>query len=140
MPDNDELIRNAETIRPTHYRAAEPAIDPYAPPPRHKDRSGALVRIVAVGALLAAAIAGYSYVSSQPVQPLVAAEAEPAPQQFAESDPGLIPASPSDFAETPPAPAAPPAANAAPAPAPVAPPQEVAPPAIEPLQPAPQGQ
>lgn len=33
--------------------------DPYAPPPRHKERSGAVVRIVILCALLAAAAWGY---------------------------------------------------------------------------------
>lgn len=33
--------------------------DPYAPPPRHKQKSGTIVRVVILGALLAAAAWGY---------------------------------------------------------------------------------
>lgn len=34
--------------------------DPYAPPPRHRDRSGALLRVVIVAALLGVAVWGYT--------------------------------------------------------------------------------
>jgi hypothetical protein len=34
--------------------------DPYSPPPRHRDRSGAVVRLVIVAGLLAVAVWGYT--------------------------------------------------------------------------------
>jgi hypothetical protein len=36
-----------------------PDRDPYAPPPRHKDRSGAIVRVLIIAALIGAAAWGY---------------------------------------------------------------------------------
>jgi hypothetical protein len=43
-------------------------LDPYAPPPRHRDSSGLLVRGVILAALIGAAALGYTYYASQPQQ------------------------------------------------------------------------
>jgi hypothetical protein len=40
--------------------------DPYAPPPRHKERSGAVVRFVIIAALLGVAVWGYTEFADQP--------------------------------------------------------------------------
>ena len=49
--------------------------DPYAPPPRHKDKSGAVVRFALVAAMLAGAAWGYvSFLGSAPTASLVPAE------------------------------------------------------------------
>jgi len=50
--------------------------DPYAPPPRYKNRSGAMVRVVILGALLAAAGWGY--------------------MEFSKGGPGLVAVAPSE--------------------------------------------
>jgi hypothetical protein len=51
--------------------------DPYAPPPPHKERSGAIVRFAIVAALLGAAAWGYMEYYHQPQSALV----EPANEQ-----------------------------------------------------------
>jgi hypothetical protein len=51
--------------------------DPYAPPPRHKERSGAVVRFAIIAALLGAAAWGYMEYAQQPQTALV----EPAQEQ-----------------------------------------------------------
>lgn len=99
-------------------------LDPYAPPPRHKERSGPLVRVVLIAAMLGLAAWGYTEYSSQGGQSLVAEEQT---QQVADAGPSInpdgsysviptpetaAPAAPSDS----PAPAAAPA-ESAPAPA-----------------------
>jgi len=48
-----------------------PDRDPYAPPPTYKNRSGAMVRFVAIGALLAAGAWGYMQYQQQPQTALV---------------------------------------------------------------------
>ncbi len=40
--------------------------DPYAPPPRHRDHSGAMLRIVLVAGLLGAAVWGYTQFDEGP--------------------------------------------------------------------------
>lgn len=45
--------------------------DPYAPPPMHHDRSGAVVRVAILGALLGAGALGYVWMSNQPQTALV---------------------------------------------------------------------
>lgn len=66
--------------------------DPYAPPPRHKERSGGIVRLAVLAALLGAAAWGYMEYSQQPQTALV----EPAPesQQVAENQNAAPSASP----------------------------------------------
>lgn len=50
--------------------------DPYSPPPRYKQRSGAMVRFAIVAALLGAAAWGYMEYSQQPQTALVEPAAE----------------------------------------------------------------
>jgi hypothetical protein len=50
--------------------------DPYAAPLRHKERSGAVVRLAVIAALLGAAAWGYMEYSQQPQTALVAPAAE----------------------------------------------------------------
>ncbi|HYD73932.1 MAG TPA: hypothetical protein VEF55_12405 [Candidatus Binatia bacterium] len=50
--------------------------DPYAPPPRHKERSGGVVRLAVIAALLGAAAWGYMEYSQQPQTALVEPAAE----------------------------------------------------------------
>jgi hypothetical protein len=52
--------------------------DPYAPPPMHHDRSGAVLRIAILTLLLGGAIWGYTMFANQPQTPL---EAETAQEQ-----------------------------------------------------------
>lgn len=107
--------------------------DPYAPPPRHTDKSGAFVRVAILGALLAGAAWGYLNLSAPQTASLVPAAEE---QTFAEAR-----APDSALGNGPttrePAPAAP--ANSPPAAAPAAPLEPVPPPAtaIEPDAPPP---
>ena len=71
--------------------------DPYAPPPPHKERSGAIVRFAIVAALLGAAAWGYMEYAQQPQTALV----EPANEQrVADSsyDQGYRTTSPADAA------------------------------------------
>jgi hypothetical protein len=101
--------------------------DPYAPPPRHKDRSGAVVRVALIAAMLGAAVWGYTEFSRGPSQSLVAEQAQE--QQVADAGYNTTPeAIPQGApATSTPAPAAP--AEAAPsAPAPGPAPSEPVPP------------
>jgi hypothetical protein len=50
--------------------------DPYAPPPRHKERSGAVVRVLILGALLAGAAWGYMEYGQGDGQSLVAEQTD----------------------------------------------------------------
>jgi uncharacterized protein HemX len=70
--------------------------DPYAPPPRHKDSSGAVVRVAILAGLLGLAAAGYGIYAGQ-AQEASNAEMGVEEQQFAESDTGVA-ASDSEFA------------------------------------------
>jgi hypothetical protein len=86
------------------------ARDPYAPPPRHRDSSGALVRFAIVAALLGAAAWGYTQYARAPQTALVEPAAEeqtladtaydaappPAPAQPAESAPSAPATEPAD--------------------------------------------
>jgi hypothetical protein len=63
--------------------------DPYAPPPRHKERSGAVVRLAVIAALIGAAAWGYMEYSQQPQTALVEPAAEE--QQVAENQAALTP-------------------------------------------------
>lgn len=98
--------------------------DPYTPPPRHKDKSGAVLRIALLGAMLGAAVWGYTQFADGPT---LMAEPETT-QQVADAGyqvaPEPIP--PGAPAETATAPSAAPA-PAAPAPADSAPPSTVTP-------------
>ncbi|HEX8900220.1 hypothetical protein [Vitreimonas sp.] len=109
--------------------------DPYAPPPRHTDKSGAFVRVAILGALLAGATWGYlNFVSAPQTASLVPAAEE---QTFAEARaPDSAPLGNGPTTREP-APAAP--ANSPPAAAPAAPLEPVPPPAtaIEPDAPPP---
>lgn len=51
--------------------------DPYSPPPRHRERSGAIVRFAIIAALLGAAAWGYMEYQQQPQTALV----DPAAQE-----------------------------------------------------------
>ncbi|MBN8606738.1 MAG: hypothetical protein J0L81_07455 [Caulobacterales bacterium] len=51
--------------------------DPYAPPPRYREKSGAVVRVAILGALLAGAAWGYMQFANAPQTALV----EPAAQE-----------------------------------------------------------
>jgi len=131
--------------------------DPHTPPPRHKDKSGVVVRVAILTALLGVSAVGVTYFVNQPIAPLVAEEAEPV-EQVASLDPALTPVAPSantlGDSAPPPAPAqrAAPAQRSAPtsqpSPAPVQqpvepPPESLAPtpiaPAPAPLPDLPQG-
>jgi hypothetical protein len=89
--------------------------DPYAPPPRHKDSSGAVVRVVLIAAMLGLAFWGYTEFSDDGGQSLAANEQA---QQVADAGPTTNPDG--SYSVTP-TPAAPPATtSAAPAAAPEA--------------------
>lgn len=49
---------------------AKTPVDPYAPPPMYHERSGPLVRVAILGALLAVTALGYFALSSGPSHPL----------------------------------------------------------------------
>lgn len=87
----------------------EQELDPYAPPPRHKERSGPLVRVVLIAAMLGLGYWGYTEYSDQSAPSLVAEEQT---QQVADAS---NPDGSYSVIETPAPPAAEPAA-AAPAP------------------------
>lgn len=57
--------------------------DPYAPPPRHKDKSGPIVRVALLGAMLAGAAWGYMSFANAPETASLAPVAEE--QTFAEA-------------------------------------------------------
>jgi hypothetical protein len=103
-------------------------LDPYAPPPRYKMRSGAFVRVALIAAMLGLAFWGYTQFSDPNAPPLVAEEQT---QQMAENraDGGYA-VTPTPNAATTPAPAAPAATEpqAAPRAAPAAPASEPVPP------------
>jgi cytoskeletal protein RodZ len=84
--------------------------DPYAPPPMHHDRSGALVRIVIVAALLGVAVWGYASFTGREQTALVPEIAEQ--QQMADASssaaPDTLPEATSEsLPEAAPAPSAP---------------------------------
>jgi hypothetical protein len=64
--------------------------DPYAAPPRHKERSGGVVRFAVIAALLGAAAWGYMEYAQQPQTALV----EPAEEEVAENQSYVTPAAP----------------------------------------------
>jgi hypothetical protein len=61
--------------------------DPYAAPPRHKERSGGVVRLAVIAALLGAAAWGYMEYSQQPQTALV----EPAEERQVAENQGYAP-------------------------------------------------
>lgn len=75
--------------------------DSYAPPPRHKERSGAVVRLAVLAALIGAAAWGYMEYSQQPQTALVepAAEEQTLADRSYDAAPSIQPAAPSG--ETP---------------------------------------
>jgi hypothetical protein len=103
-------------------------LDPYAPPPRYKQRSGAMLRVAILAGLLGAAGWGYMHYSQQPQQALVEPAIEetrvadsgydtgyevdpvaPAPTTGAPAAPSDTPAEPPEPASSEPAPSDPPA-------------------------------
>lgn len=76
--------------------------DPYTPPPMHHDRSGAVLRVAVLAAMLGAAGLGYAWFSQQPQTALVPEVVED--QQMA--DAGYQVAPKAVPVETAPAPAA----------------------------------
>lgn len=72
--------------------------DPYAPPPVHKERSGGVVRLAVIAALLGAAAWGYMEYSQQPQTVLVGPPAEE--RQVAENQ-GYMAPTPTESAEQP---------------------------------------
>ncbi len=83
--------------------------DPYTPPPMHHDRSGAVVRVTLLAAMLGVAGLGYAWMSSQPHTALVPEVVEE--QQIADAGYQVAPemplAAPESTSVTPtPAPAA----------------------------------
>lgn len=65
------------------------AQDPYAPPPRHKDKSGALVRVVLIAAMLGVAVWGYTQYADGPT--LVAEQEAVQEQQVADAGYSVTP-------------------------------------------------
>lgn len=78
---NDRNFQYDDDAQIRSDRAPQP--DPYAPPPRHKERSGPVVRIVLIAAMLAAGVWAYTEYSQLPQEPLVAENQ----QQVAENEP-----------------------------------------------------
>jgi hypothetical protein len=83
-------------------------VDPYAAPPRHKDKSGAVLRIGLIAVMLGAAAWGYSEFARQPAQDLTAGVEDS--EQMAANDEAGYAVSPTD--ELAPAPAPTPATPA----------------------------
>lgn len=86
--------------------------DPYTPPPRHKEKGGAVVRAVMVAALLGGAALAYSHYSSRlPAADVQIAELEPNLRQDGSyealplNEPGEPIAQPAEETEEAPAPA-----------------------------------
>ncbi|MGD9981686.1 MAG: hypothetical protein AB7H66_15340 [Hyphomonadaceae bacterium] len=103
--------------------------DPYAPPPMHHDRSGPILRVAIVAALLGAA--AWGYMTLAPQQGEQTALAPEAVQEQQVADAGYAPAPEAMPAAEPEATGTPAPATSAPAPrrtAPAAPPAEPPPP------------
>lgn len=82
--------------------------DPYTPPPMHHDRSGAVLRVAVLAAMLGAAGLGYAWFSQQPQTALVPEIVED--QQLADAGYQITPeAVPTTAPETAPTPVATPA-------------------------------
>ena len=118
--------------------------DPYAPPPMHHDRSGAVVRVAIMAALVAAAGWAYMTYGNRPAETASNVQVG-APQQMAEN---TAPIPPEPMPQAAPAPTAPTAAPAperrttprrsAPEPERVPPPStSVTPPVAPPIQSSP---
>ncbi len=78
--------------------------DPYAPPPRHRDGSGAVVRFALVAAMLGAAAWGYMAYRDQPQTALAPPEATDLADRTYEDEPTeapTVPAEPADAADPP---------------------------------------
>jgi hypothetical protein len=113
-----------------------PERDPYAPPPRYKNKSGGMLRVVILAALLGVAFAGYSFYASQPQSAgLVAEEQELAANDAPSAIEPMTDSAPPADASTESAPASAPAPAAAPRSAPPTPAPVQQAPASEPLPP-----
>jgi hypothetical protein len=73
--------------------------DPYAVPPRHKERSGSVVRLAVIAALLGAAAWGYLEYAQQPQTALVEPAAEE--RQVAENQGYVAPPAPAGSVDQP---------------------------------------
>jgi hypothetical protein len=99
--------------------------DPYAPPPRYKNKSGAMVRVALLAAMLAGAAWGYMTLQNMPQTVLVAPAGEE--QSFADAgSQGYAPLA--TEAPAPAAPAATPAPSQTPSATPGAPAADAVPP------------
>lgn len=88
-----------------------PDRDPYAPPPRHKDRSGAVVRFLIIAGLIGAAAWGYMEFSQSPQT----ADLTPPAQEQTLADAGADAGYAVDQPATPQTPAQAPSSTPAPA-------------------------
>lgn len=121
--------------------------DPYAAPPMHHDKSGAVVRVAILGGLLGAAALGYAWMAGQPQTASLVPEEAAQEQQMADAgyqvSDSAIPETASEALPPAPAPAATPAQQRRPAPAQrdpapePTPAPEIAPPTSAPLPAAP---
>jgi hypothetical protein len=92
-----------------------PDRDPYAPPPRYKNRSGAMVRFVILGALIAAGAWGYMQFAQQPQTAALVPAAEEQALADSSMDAGYQVEPQTQDAVPPAAPSATPAPRSAPA-------------------------
>ena len=76
--------------------------DPYAPPPRHRDRSGGLVRLVIAAGLLGAAVWGYMEFADDAGPGLIAEENQTMADRRADGGYEVTPTpAPTESADTP---------------------------------------
>lgn len=75
----------------------EQSTDPYAPPPRYKDRSGRVLRVVLLAGLLG--LVGWGYVAFNEGPSLSAQVTEAEEQQLADSSLDIAPPEPAPLSE-----------------------------------------